>query len=78
MQNKLMFAWEPMAIEECISILQMIDDDGLVLTVIEDVIEGSISGYGRSRAHIYIGEQAGRCRWSLPCLVLAPSSGHRL
>lgn len=76
MQNKLMFAWEPMAIEECISILQMIDDDGLVLTVIEDVIEGLISGNGGICA--YIGEQAGRCRWSLPCLVLAPSSGHRL
>lgn len=54
----------------------MIDDDGLVLTVIEDVTEGLISGNGGICA--YIGEQAGRCRWSLPCLVLAPSSGHRL
>lgn len=54
----------------------MVADGGLVLTVIKDVTEGSISGNGGIRA--YIGEQAGRCRWNLPCVVLAPSSGHRL
>lgn len=46
MQNKLTFAWEPMPIEECMSVLWLMVDYELVLMIIEDGTEAQFSGSG--------------------------------
>lgn len=57
MPNQLMFTWGPMAVEECMSALQMMVDCELVLTVTEDGFERSVSG--SARVHAFTGEKAG-------------------
>jgi len=53
----------------------MMVDCELVLTVMEDGFERSVSG--SARVHAFTGEKAGRCRWNLLCVMLTPSSsGH--
>lgn len=41
-----MFAWEPMPIEECMSVLWLMVDYELVLMIIEDGTEAQFSGSG--------------------------------
>lgn len=69
MPNKLMFTWEPMAVEECMSTLQVMVECELVLTVMQDGSESVVmSGFMHLQVKMQV-DAGGTCLVSCSLLL---------